>query len=178
MMAVFFFLNKHSRLLHAITSVSEKNGSDSPLTAVSGFRKSIWHWVLVWQLTYPEKKQSQISRRLSDSRFVSVIQAPAAALHPVNGRIRMGGQQHHSRSILHHNISIRRQTMWEPMCPRMQMLLLHTRGDGLCNGEQEQHAERAGMRQTYKPGILKQMSRTAVLYHSMAYSTGTICMHY
>lgn len=37
--------------------------------------------------------------------------------------------------------------MWEPMCLRMQMLLFHTRGDGLCNGEQKQHAERKGMRQ-------------------------------
>lgn len=46
-MMAAFFLNKHSGLWHAITSVSEKNGSDSSLTAVSGFRKSIWHWVLV-----------------------------------------------------------------------------------------------------------------------------------
>lgn len=63
--------------------------------------------------------------------------------------------------------------MWEPMCPRMQMLLLHTRGDGLCNGEQEQHAERAGMRQTHA-GILQQMLRAAVLYPYMAYSTVTV----
>lgn len=158
--SLFFFkacfcLHKRSGLWQAVSSCSEKNGSDSSLTAVSGIRNSIWHQhalgvVSLAAYTFrEEKKNSQISRRRSDSLFISVIQAPALRSAPSQWQ-----QQHHSRSILHHNISIRRQTMWEPMCPRMQMLLLHTRGDGLCNGEQ--HAESAGMRQTshHKPMLL------------------------
>lgn len=160
--AVFpcFYRNKRSGLWHAVIGVSEKNGSDCSLTAVPGFRNSICHWVLVWQFTSPKEKKSQINRRRSDSLFISVksLAARSAFCEWTNKRLK-SGQQHPSRSILHHNISIRRQTMWEPMCLRMQMLLFHTRGDGLCNGEQNQHAEMTGMRQTshHKPVILPQM---------------------
>lgn len=63
-----FFLNKRSGLRQAISSFSEKNGSDSSLTAVSGFRNSIWHRDalgvrLAAYISRGKKKTNQMSRR-------------------------------------------------------------------------------------------------------------------
>ncbi|KAL7405401.1 hypothetical protein ABVT39_000095 [Epinephelus coioides] len=94
------------------------------------------------RLTHPKQKQSQ---EIKEGTNVLCTDPPfrlrPVLPHSVDAVRRQrygwaGRQQHHSRSI-----SIRRQTMWEPMCSRMQMP--HTGRDGLCDGEQELHADRA-----------------------------------
>lgn len=81
--------------------------------------------------TDPPFRLRSVSRSLQRPVLPYSVDAVERRRHGWAGR-----QQHHSRSI-----SIRRQTMWEPMCSRMQMP--HTGRDGLCDGEQGLHADRA-----------------------------------
>lgn len=131
--------------------------TDSSLTAACGFRKSIWHRDAQgvfsfsgppstrFSLLIPSKTKSRDQGRHTLSllrlRLVSYTVQRLVLSHGGCEWLKVAygwegrqQQQHHSRSI-----SIRKQTMWEPMCPRMQMPL--SCRDGLCDGEQEVHAD-------------------------------------
>lgn len=108
-----------------------------------------WRSALIFlRLTHPE--QNKVNRstkalfflaqiRHSDCGFtVSYSAWPSLAVDTVNGW--MDACSSITTAAVY--ISIRRQTMWEPMCPRMQMPL--TGRDGLCDGEQKLHAHWEG----------------------------------
>lgn len=154
------------------------NRSDRSLTAACGFRKSIWHrdaqgvslfavrphiWS-PWGFTHPEQKQSQEIKegRHYFSLLRSLIQTAAGGPLSHSGCCEwmkgMDGRAGSSITAAAAYISIRRQTMWEAMCPRMQMPL--TGRDGLCDGEQELHADWAGCDRPGQRLIVSVISRT------------------
>lgn len=104
------------------------------------------------RLTHPEQnKVNIISKALFFSVYIRLLDcgrrptapgplSPTVLMLWMNGGA--DGRAGSSITAAAVYISIRRQTMWEPMCPRMQMPL--TGRDGLCDGEQDLHADWAG----------------------------------
>lgn len=113
--------------------------------AACGFTKSIWQprWggccqsisLHIPSQKTPKENKHKTKRHCVVTRFVSASQT-AAALQPVNEP--WEGKDGRPSSITAAAVHVPpaascRHTMWESMCPRMQMPL--TGRDGLCNGD-------------------------------------------